>query len=119
MGISSRLGMGGLIRNITWLHTKIERAGIAINVDLYVTKDTNTSLLSTVDGIRIHNLSASGIGCLPEVTPGFYCGGAGCLLGNHFHPIRNVSITDVNITGLNAQNGSSVGWMCTNVSGLN
>ena len=76
--ISSHLGEGGVLRNISFHNTEVVQAGIAINVDLGVSHPntptgTNTSRLSTLDQLSIVNLTATdAIGCLSSVTPGFY-----------------------------------------------
>ena len=61
--------LGGALRNISFHNTEIVEAGIAVNVDLGVCHPgaphgTNTSRLSTVDGLSVVNLTAVGsIGC--------------------------------------------------------
>ena len=122
--ISSHLGMGGPIRNISFVDTEVTRTGIAVNVDLAVLHpqhgggptgtQTDPAFLSTVDGISIVNLSARGsIGCYHNTTPGAYCGGAGCLLGSQLVALRNIQMKDVHIS---AYNGQPVGWACANVT---
>ena len=122
--ISSRMGMGGRLRNITFVDTTVVRAGIGINVDLGVTKQltpgggpagksTDPRLLSTLDGLNITNLAAPSIGCLPSkfVTPGVYCGGAGCLIGSHLQPLGGISLRNVSMP-------PALGWNCLNATPL-
>ena len=45
--ISSFRGEGGRLRNISFLNTEILEAGIALNVDLATSNESNTSQLST------------------------------------------------------------------------
>ena len=115
--ISSHLGEGGALRNISWHNTHVLEAGIVINVDLGTTKSTNTSQLSSLDGLSIINLSAvDSVGCLPSVTPGFYCGGAGCLVGNRLQSLGSITLQNVSISSRDLATLPKIGWLCDNVS---
>ena len=117
--ISSHWGEGGALRNISFHNTHVVEAGIAINVDLGTTSRTNTSQLSSLDGLSVINLtSTNSVGCLPSVTPGFYCGGAGCLVGNELQALGRITMRNVTVTSRDAQTLPQIGWLCDNASAI-
>lgn len=116
--LSSHLGEGGPLRNITFKRTTIVKAGIAVNVDLGTTAKTNLSQLSSLDSFSIIDLSAEeSIGCLSIAKPGAYCGGAGCLIGNKHQPLGNIALRNVSISSRDRK-AADIGWLCDDTSSV-
>ncbi len=125
--LSSFMGEGGPLRNISFRNTRVDRTGIAINVDLATVrpnsacadpknKCTDPAKLSSLDGLSIVNLSATqSIGCYGNTTDGAYCGGAGCMWGNPLIPLRDIRLENIAISSLH---GDAVGWWCQNISDI-
>lgn len=117
--ISSHFGEGGALRNISWHNTHVLETGIVVNVDLGITKSTNKSQLSSLDGLSIINLTAVGsVGCLPSVTPGFYCGGAGCLVGNDIRALGSITLQNLTISSRDVATLPKIGWLCDSTSSV-
>ena len=126
--LSSRLGMGGRLSNITFQNTEVVEAGITVNVDMAVSSPltpgagsrgpgTDPALLSRVEGLSIINLTAVRGGyCGPDVTHGAYCGGAGCLQGNALVALHAIRLVNVTIAESGAGGTTPIGWLCRNVS---
>ena len=106
-------------------------------------KGTDPSLLSTVEGLSIINLTVSqptpampvclsvcscyrariclcgqashSVGCLPSVTPGAYCGGAGCLIGNRLAALDSIKLRNVSVSSRDPSH-PTIGWSCANAT---
>ena len=103
-------------------------------------KGTDPSLLSTVEGLSIINLTVSqptpaisvlrvlatrqqclrgqashSVGCLPSVTPGAYCGGAGCLIGNRLAALDSITLRNVSVSSRDPSH-PTIGWSCANAT---
>jgi len=116
--LSSHLGEGGPLRNITFKGTTITKAGIAVNVNLGTTPKTNLSQLSSLDGLSIVDLSAEdSIGCLSIVRPGDYCAGAGCLIGSKHQALGNITLRNVSISSRDRK-AAGIGWLCDDASSV-
>ena len=55
------------------------------------------------------------VGCLPSVTPGAFCGGAGCLIGNRLAALDSITLRNVSVSSRDPSH-PTIGWSCANAT---